>query len=73
MSVVSARNLNKSFGSTRAMDNVNFDVEPGSIVGLIGPNGAGKTTTLKAILGLTDLRVPSLSLVEIHVKEDMKS
>ena len=54
MSVVSARNLNKRFGSTRAMDNVSFDVERGSIVGLIGPNGAGKTTTLKAILGLTD-------------------
>ena len=54
MSVVSARNLNKRFGETRAMDNVSFDVEPGSIVGLIGPNGAGKTTTLKAILGLTD-------------------
>ena len=53
MSVVSARNLNKRFGSTRAMDNVHFVVEPGSIVGLIGPNGAGKTTTLKAILGLT--------------------
>ena len=54
MSVVSTRNLNKRFGETRAMDNVSFDIEPGSIVGLIGPNGAGKTTTLKAILGLTD-------------------
>lgn len=54
MTVVSARDLNKRFGSTNAMHNVSFDIEPGSIVGLIGPNGAGKTTTLKAILGLTD-------------------
>mgnify|MGYP003323395150 FL=1 len=53
MTVVSARDLNKRFGSTNAMHNVSFDIEPGSIVGLIGPNGAGKTTTLKAILGLT--------------------
>jgi len=54
MTVVSARDLNKRFGSTHAMHNVSFEIEPGSIVGLIGPNGAGKTTTLKAILGLTD-------------------
>ena len=54
MTVVSARDLNKRFGSTNAMHNVSFEIEPGSIVGLIGPNGAGKTTTLKAILGLTD-------------------
>jgi ABC-2 type transport system ATP-binding protein len=54
VTVVSARDLNKRFGSTNAMHNVSFEIEPGSIVGLIGPNGAGKTTTLKAILGLTD-------------------
>ena len=54
MTVVSARDLNKRFGSTNAMHNVSFEIEPGSIVGLIGPNGAGKTTTLKAVLGLTD-------------------
>jgi len=54
VTVVSAQGLNKRFGSTNAMHNVSFDIEPGSIVGLIGPNGAGKTTTLKAILGLTD-------------------
>jgi ABC-2 type transport system ATP-binding protein len=51
--IVRARGLNKSFGTTRAMDNVSFTIEKGSIVGLLGPNGAGKTTTLKAILGLT--------------------
>jgi ABC-2 type transport system ATP-binding protein len=51
--IVRARGLNKNFGTTRAMDNVSFTIEKGSIVGLLGPNGAGKTTTLKAILGLT--------------------
>jgi ABC-2 type transport system ATP-binding protein len=48
-----ARGLGKSFGSTRALIDVNFRVPPGRIVGLIGPNGAGKTTALKALLGLT--------------------
>jgi ABC-2 type transport system ATP-binding protein len=50
--LIVARGLGKSFGSTRALDNVNFKVESGRIVGLIGPNGAGKTTALKALLGL---------------------
>ena len=52
--VVHAHNLSKSFGATKALDAVSFDIEAGRIVGLIGPNGAGKTTALKAILGLTD-------------------
>jgi ABC-2 type transport system ATP-binding protein len=51
--VVRARGLNKSYGKTKAMDDISFTIEKGSIVGLLGPNGAGKTTTLKAILGLT--------------------
>ena len=53
-SLVSARNVSKSYGSVRAVDDVNFEVEKGCITGLIGPNGAGKTTLLKALLGLTD-------------------
>ena len=51
--VIEARSLSKSFGATRALDQVSFSVAAGRIVGLIGPNGAGKTTALKAILGLT--------------------
>ena len=53
-SLVSARGVSKHFGEVRAVDNVNFDIEKGKILGLIGPNGAGKTTLLKAVLGLTD-------------------
>jgi len=51
--IIQARGLSKSFGNTRALDNVTFTIPAGRIVGLIGPNGAGKTTALKAILGLT--------------------
>jgi ABC-2 type transport system ATP-binding protein len=54
--VIEARGLRKSYGSNRALDDVNFDVGQGRIVGLIGANGAGKTTALKAILGLTSFQ-----------------
>ncbi|HVV97341.1 MAG TPA: ABC transporter ATP-binding protein [Rhodanobacteraceae bacterium] len=52
--IIHARHLSKSYGATKALDDVSFDIEAGRIVGLIGPNGAGKTTALKAILGLVD-------------------
>ena len=52
--VITASGLSKQYKATLALDKVNFQIEPGRIVGLIGPNGAGKTTALKAILGLTD-------------------
>ena len=54
--VVTATGLSKRYKDTRALDNVNFQIPTGRIVGLIGPNGAGKTTALKAILGLTDFQ-----------------
>lgn len=53
-SLIEARNVSKSFGKVRAVDDVSFNIESGRIFGLIGPNGAGKTTLLKALLGLTD-------------------
>jgi ABC-2 type transport system ATP-binding protein len=44
--------LTKSFGQVRAVDDLNFTVEPGSVTAFLGPNGAGKTTTLRMLLGL---------------------
>jgi len=54
--LVTAKGLTKNYGRFRAVDNVNFEIKPGRIVGLVGPNGAGKSTTLKAILGLINYR-----------------
>ncbi len=44
--------LSKSFGTLKAVDDVNFAIEPGQIMGLIGQNGSGKTTTFRLILKL---------------------
>jgi ABC-2 type transport system ATP-binding protein len=49
---VEVSQLVKSFGATRAVDDVSFAVEQGEIFGLLGPNGAGKTTTIRLMLDI---------------------
>lgn len=49
---IAVSGLSKSFGTVRAVDDLSFTVEPGTITGFLGPNGAGKTTTLRMLLGL---------------------
>jgi ABC-2 type transport system ATP-binding protein len=44
--------LTHSFGATRALDDVSFDVASGGTFGLLGPNGAGKTTTIRVLTTL---------------------
>ncbi len=50
--VIRARGLRKAYKNKLALDNTEFEIPAGRIIGLIGPNGSGKTTTLKAVLGL---------------------
>lgn len=50
--MLTIKNLEKSFGSFKALNDVNLQVEEGEIFGFIGPNGAGKSTTMKIISGL---------------------
>ena len=52
MPILECADLSKRFGSVQALDNVNFTIEPGRVVGLLGPNGSGKTTLLKLANGL---------------------
>ena len=49
---IEVRHLTKRYGSTLAVDDLSFDVNPGIVTGFIGPNGSGKTTTMRLILGL---------------------
>jgi lipooligosaccharide transport system ATP-binding protein len=52
--VLRVRGLVKSFGTYRAVDELDFDVRQGECYGLLGPNGAGKSTSLKLALGLIE-------------------
>ena len=54
--MIQLEHLTKTYGSTRALDDVSLTLPQGEIVGLFGENGAGKTTLLKAILGLIPVR-----------------
>lgn len=47
--VISARNVVKTFGDIKAVDNISFDVKPGEIFAFLGPNGAGKSTTISVL------------------------
>lgn len=49
---IEIKNLNKSYKDFKAVKNLNFKIDTGSIIGLLGPNGCGKTTTIGMILGL---------------------
>jgi lipooligosaccharide transport system ATP-binding protein len=51
--LLDARELVKTYGSTRVVDGVSLAIAPGECLGVIGPNGAGKTTTIRLCLGLT--------------------
>ncbi|HVL28032.1 MAG TPA: ATP-binding cassette domain-containing protein, partial [Acidimicrobiales bacterium] len=44
--------MTKRFGPTRAVENLDLDVQRGEVFGFLGPNGAGKTTTIRMLLDL---------------------
>ena len=50
--VLELKNVSKSFGKRKVIDNLNLEVKEGEIYGFLGPNGSGKTTTIKMILKL---------------------
>jgi ABC-2 type transport system ATP-binding protein len=66
---ISVSGLRKSFGEVRALDGVDFDVAPGTVLGLLGPNGAGKTTAVRVLATLLkpdggSARVTGLDVVD---------
>lgn len=60
---VRVSNLSKKFGNQLAVDDLNFELRKGEIVGFLGPNGAGKSTTMKMLTGYMK---PSSGAIEVE-------
>lgn len=64
--VLSVKGLTKHYGKFVAVDNIDFKLERGEVIGLLGPNGAGKSTTIQMLLGLL---TPSAGKIEYLGKD----
>ncbi len=52
--MIKVKNVTKKYGNFIAIDNINFEIKEGEIIGFLGPNGAGKTTTMNMITGFIE-------------------
>lgn len=68
--MIEVKNLTKDYGPRRAIDNLNFTVAKGDVVGFLGPNGAGKSTTMKIITGFMAPSSGSASVAGFDVFEN---
>ena len=52
--MIEVKNVVKKYGDFTAVENINFNIKEGEIVGLLGPNGAGKSTTMNMLTGFIE-------------------
>ncbi len=70
---INIKNITKLYGSQKALDQVSFSIETGSIVGLLGPNGAGKSTLMKIMTGFIPPSEGTIIVDDFDVtKQDME-
>ena len=62
MALIEIRDLAKSFGNVKAVDDTSLDIESGEFITLLGPSGSGKTTVLRMIAGFEDPDAGSIKL-----------
>ena len=67
MKILSVENLSRSFGGIKANDDISFNVDQGSILGIIGPNGAGKSTLFDLITGYTKADTGKIEFFEKNI------
>ncbi len=68
--MLNIKNLTKTFGEKKAVDDLNLHIAPGEIYGFIGHNGAGKTTTLKCVVGIMQFDAGEITVGGVSVRED---
>ena len=67
--MIEVKNLTKSYGAKKAVDNISFTVSKGEIMGFLGPNGAGKSTTMNIITGYLSACGGTASINGIEIYE----
>jgi ABC-2 type transport system ATP-binding protein len=67
---IRVRGLSKSFGEVRALDGVDLEVAPGTVMGLLGPNGAGKTTAVRVMATLLQPDAGEVCVAGLDVVKD---
>jgi ABC-2 type transport system ATP-binding protein len=67
---VEVKNLSKSYGNIKAVDDISFDVEENEIFALIGPNGAGKSTTLRILATVLTATSGQALIYGLNVQKD---
>ena len=70
--ILELKNVSKSIGKKKIIDNISFTISPGEIFGFLGPNGAGKTTTIKMITGLIKIGEGEIFIDGHNVKTDFE-
>ncbi len=68
--MIRVENLTKRFGSFQAVNQINFELNAGEILGFLGPNGAGKSTTMKIIAGFLPLTSGKVTVCDLDVVKD---
>ena len=68
--MIDVEHLSKVYGSTSAIADVTFSVEPGEILGFLGPNGAGKTTTMRILAGYLPATSGTAKVAGFEVHKD---
>lgn len=67
---ITMTNLTKMYGTSKAVDDVSFNVNKGELFGFLGPNGAGKTTTIKMLIGLLEPTSGEAEIMGVNMWED---
>ena len=67
--MIEAVGLSKYYGRFTAVENLNFKISKGQIIGLLGPNGCGKSTTIGMILGLIKPTSGSINVDGVNIKK----
>ena len=70
--VVELKNLSKTIGKKKIIDNLNLALYPGQITGFLGPNGAGKTTTIRMMVGLMEPSGGDVVIEGISLADDFE-